>query len=145
MVTRHNADLKFVQSLSLSTVRKNSSKGGSGSVVSVFAIILIAILLINIPSFVNGDTEYRGFAQFFDILQNAPVIDFGWIDNVFKELDREIKLDFSQSLGFVIDFTWVLTPLNWLINLFGGLAFIATGVVQLITYVVYFIPFIFGF
>ena len=140
-----NTDRRTAQSVSLSTARKNSTGSKSGSVTTIFAIIVIAIVLINIPQFVNGNTEYKGFAQFFDMLEKAPVIGFDWIDDTFKELDREIKLDFSNSLGFVIDFSWILTPINWFINLFGGIAFIGTGIVQMITYIVYFIPFIFGF
>lgn len=144
-MAKNNADRRTAQSVLLSTARKNSTGSNSGSVTTIFAIIVIAIVLINIPQFVNGNTEYKGFAQFFDMLQRAPVVDFDWIQNTFKELDREIKLDFSNSLGFVIDFTWVLTPINWFINLFGGIAFIGTGIIQIITYIVYFIPFIFGF
>lgn len=129
-------------SVNIPDIKSSSSKGKrlkksdlpSGG--SIFGLILLLIILFNIPAFVAGNGEvssYFSFERFMNMLASAPTIDMSWITNVLQPITADWGV-----FQFFADF------LNSLLTLFQGICFLAVGIVNLVSYLLYFLKFLFN-
>lgn len=113
-------------------LRSDFNSAGS----SFFGIILLIIILFNIPSFVaaNGEVAtYFSFERFMNMLASAPTVSMTWITNVLQPISADWGV-----FQFFADF------INSLITLLQGVSFIAVGIVNLVSYLLYFLKFLFN-
>lgn len=113
-----------------------NSKSAKGAVGSLLGIILLVIILLNIPSLVAGNgtiSDYFSFHRFMSMLENVPKCDFTWINDVITTIVADWGV-----FNFLRDF------INVLIKTLSGVTFICVGLGQVVLFLVYFIPFIFG-
>lgn len=103
---------------------------------SIVGIVLIIIILFNIPSVVAGNDEvssYFSFERFMNMLAQAPTIDMTWITNVLQPITADWGV-----FQFFAEF------LNSLLTLLQGICFLAVGIVNLVSYLLYFLKFLFN-
>ena len=112
----------------------NVGSNSSSSNGSFFGWILVVLIAFNIPRFLMGSGFNFSFQELLTTLINAPAIDITWVTNTIQSITADWGV-----LNFIRDFV------NLLIDFFRTLAFWGTGVVQIITYLIYFLGKLFGF
>lgn len=114
--------------------RSAMDKSSSSTSVNPFAFILLALLFVNIPRFIAGDFVPFSFTSLFESLNTVPVIDLSWISNTFQEITAD-----WGAFNFLRDF------FNLFVDMLRSVAFIGSGMVQIIIFAVWLVPVIFGF
>lgn len=95
----------------------------------VFALFLFIVVARGFST--NGFEELLSFSSFLEFLQTVPVIEMPF--NFFSE----IVLNFPPFLG------WLAPFYSFFLSLFDVLAFLVTGVLQVITFIVWFLGWVF--
>ena len=114
-----------------STISKSTSVSAtSGIIGGAFATIFGALILINLFNLLMGNTDFRGFEWFLNVLSNAPKIPIDWLTTWSKtSLDASSWGAFEFLGNFINKFNDLLTTI----------AFIGVGAVNIITFVIYFL------
>lgn len=118
-------------------VNKDKRSDYTSPLLSIFAVIVLLIIAFNIPSLIRNDGSISyifSFERFMNMLTEVPTIDVKVVTNFISTISAD-----WGTFNFLRDF------INVFINIFSGVACIAVGIVQLVTFLVYFIPYIFGF
>lgn len=114
--------------------RSAMDKNTSSTSVNPFAFILLALLFVNIPRFIAGDFVPFSFTELFNSFNSVPVIDLGWVSNTFQAITTDWGV-----FNFLRDF------FNLFVDMLSSVAFIGSGIVQIILFAVWIVPIIFGF
>ena len=114
-----------------STISKSTSVNVTNGIIGgAFATIFSALVLINLFNLLMGNTDFRGFEWFLNVLSNAPKIPIDWLTSWSKtSLDASSWGAFEFFGNFINKFNDLLTTI----------AFIGVGAVNIITFVLYFV------
>lgn len=126
----------FKKKGSSSAVGSRSKKVDLESAGSIFGLVLLLIIMFNIPSFVAGNgsfSTYFSFERFMNMLASAPTVSMAWITDVLQPISADWGV-----FQFFADF------INSLITLLQGVSFILVGIVNLVSYLLYFLKFLFN-
>lgn len=116
------------------SVRKYNASLALGTAPYFFRLAFAFVLLFNVMLVVfkpEQDSSFT-FAQFLSLLQNAPVVDVGWITEL-----RTFNLVLPSWLS------WVQSILDVILFVTQFIAYILTGLYQLLKYLWYFIRVVF--
>lgn len=126
----------FKKKGSSSAVGSRLKNSNFSSASSIFGLVLLVIIMFNIPSFVAGNSSfstYFSFERFMNMLASAPTISMAWITDVLQPISADWGV-----FQFFADF------INSLITLLQGVSFILVGIVNLVSYLLYFLKFLFN-
>ena len=116
------------------SVRKYNASLSLGTAPYFFRLVFAFVLLFNIMLVIfkqEQDSSFT-FAQFLSLLQNAPVVDVGWITEL-----QTFNLDLPSWLS------WLQSILNVILFATQFIAYLLTGFYQLLKYLWYFIRVVF--
>lgn len=103
---------------------------------TVFVVLFLVLFIVNFFYSATGNTSTFSFSSMLYAFQEAPQIPTDWIRD-FSNL--RITSDWTVAFNWLRDFLN-----NFVMKIITAGLFISTGVVQLITYAVYFISILFG-
>ena len=103
---------------------------------TVFVVLFLILFIINFFYSATGTTSTFSFSSMLYAFQEAPQIPIDWIRD-FSNL--QITSDWTAAFNWLRDFLN-----NFVMKIITAGLFICTGVVQIITYAVYFIGILFG-
>lgn len=103
---------------------------------TVFVVLFLILFIINFFYSATGNTSTFSFSSMLYAFQQAPQIPIDWIRD-FSNL--QITSDWTVAFNWLRDFLN-----NFVMKIITAGLFICTGVVQIITYAVYFISILFG-
>lgn len=103
---------------------------------TVFVVLFLILFIINFFYSATGNTSTFSFSSMLYAFQEAPQIPIDWIRD-FSNL--QITSDWTVAFNWLRDFLN-----NFVMKIITAGLFICTGVVQIITYAVYFISILFG-
>ena len=103
---------------------------------TVFAVLFLVLFIVNFFYSATGNTSTFSFSSMLYAFQEAPQIPTYWIRD-FSNL--RITSDWTVAFNWLRDFLN-----NFVMKIITAGLFISTGVIQLITYAVYFIGILFG-
>ena len=103
---------------------------------TVFVVLFLILFIINFFYSATGNTSNFSFSSMLYAFQHAPQIPIDWIRD-FSNL--QITSDWTVAFNWLRDFLN-----NFVMKIITAGLFICTGVVQIITYAVYFISILFG-
>lgn len=103
---------------------------------TVFVVLFLILFIINFFYSATGNTSTFSFSSMLYAFQEAPQIPIDWIRD-FSNL--QITSDWTAAFNWLRDFLN-----NFVMKIITAGLFICTGVVQIITYAVYFIGILFG-
>lgn len=103
---------------------------------TVFVVLFLILFIINFFYSATGNNSIFSFSSMLYAFQEAPQIPIGWIRD-FSNL--QITSDWTVAFNWLRDFLN-----NFVMKIITAGLFICTGVVQIITYAVYFIGILFG-
>lgn len=103
---------------------------------TVFVVLFLVLFIVNFFYSATGNTSTFSFSSMLYAFQEAPQIPTDWIRD-FSNL--KITSDWTVAFNWLRDFLN-----NFVMKIITAGLFISTGVVQLITYAVYFISILFG-
>lgn len=115
--------------------KKDTSKSGVITP-TVFVVLFLILFIVNFFYSATGNTSTFSFSSMLYAFQEAPQIPTDWIRD-FSNL--QITSDWTVAFNWLRDFLN-----NFVMKIITAGLFISTGVVQLITYAVYFISILFG-
>lgn len=116
------------------SARKYNASLALGTAPYFFRLVFAFVLLFDVLLVVfkpEQDSSFT-FAQFLSLLQNAPVVDVGWISEL-------------QTFNLVLPswLSWVQSILNVILFAAQFIAYVLTGFYQLLKYLWYFIRVVF--
>ena len=103
---------------------------------TVFVVLFLILFIINFFYSATGNTSTFSFSSMLYAFQEAPQIPIDWIRD-FSNL--QITSDWTVAFNWLRDFLN-----NFVMKIITAGLFICTGIVQIITYAVYFISILFG-
>lgn len=103
---------------------------------TIFVVLFLILFIVNFFYSATGNTSSFSFSVMLYAFQEAPQIPTDWIRD-FANL--RITSDWTVAFNWLRDFLN-----NFVMKIITAGLFISTGVVQLITYAVYFISILFG-
>lgn len=103
---------------------------------TIFGVVFIMLFIVNFFYSATGNTSTFSFSSLLYALHEAPQIPIDWIRD-FSNL--QITSDWTVAFNWLRDFLN-----NFVMKIITAGLFLCTGVVQLITYAVYFIGILFG-
>lgn len=103
---------------------------------TVFVVLFLILFIINFFYSATCNTSTFSFSSMLYAFQEAPQIPIDWIRD-FSNL--QITSDWTVAFNWLRDFLN-----NFVMKIITAGLFICTGVVQIITYAVYFISILFG-
>ena len=106
------------------------------SAISVFSVIFMVLFIINFFYSATGNSSSFSFSSLLQAIQNAPSVPTDWI-KTFSDL--RITADWTVAFNWLRDFLN-----NYVMKLITVFLFLCTGIVQLLTYSIYFISILFG-
>lgn len=109
---------------------------GSNPYPTLFVVLFIILFIVNFFYSATGNTSTFSFSSMLYAFQEAPQIPIDWIRD-FSNL--QITSDWTVAFNWLRDFLN-----NFVMKIITAGLFLCTGVVQLITYCVYFIGILFG-
>lgn len=112
----------------------DGGSSSSASLSSIFGGILLVLVIMNIPRAITGQGFNFTFSALLDTLQDVPTIDITWVSDTFKPI-----VDDWGAFNFLRTF------INFFVDSLSAVAFIGTGIVQVITFVAHFISVIFSY
>lgn len=108
----------------------------SFSCVSVFTVVFMVLFIINFfYSAANNESSFS-FSSLLQAIQNAPSVPTDWI-KTFSDL--RITADWTVAFNWLRDFLN-----NYVMKMITVFLFLCTGILQLLTYSIYFISILFG-
>lgn len=108
----------------------------SFSGVSVFTVVFMVLFIINFFYSATSNESLFSFSSLLQAIQNAPSVPTDWI-KTFSDL--RITADWTVAFNWLRDFLN-----NYVMKLITVFLFLCTGIVQLLTYSIYFIGILFG-
>lgn len=109
---------------------------GSNPYPTLFVVLFIILFIVNFFYSATGNTSTFSFSSMLYAFQEAPQIPIDWIRD-FSNL--QITSDWTVAFNWLRDFLN-----NFVMKIITAGLFLCTGVVQLITYAVYFIGILFS-
>lgn len=109
---------------------------GSNPYPTLFVVLFIILFIVNFFYSATGNTSTFSFSSMLYAFQEAPQIPIDWIRD-FSNL--QITSDWTVAFNWLRDFLN-----NFVMKIITAGLFLCTGVVQLITYCVYFVGILFG-
>ena len=103
---------------------------------TIFVVLFLILFIVNFFYSATGNTSTFSFSSMLYAFQEAPQIPTDWIRD-FSNL--QITSDWTVAFNWLRDFLN-----NFVMKIITAGLFICTGIVQLITYAVYFISILFG-
>ena len=103
---------------------------------TIFVVLFLILFIVNFFYSATGNSSSFSFSSMLYAFQEAPQIPTDWIRD-FANL--RITSDWTVAFNWLRDFLN-----NFVMKIITAGLFISTGVVQLITYAVYFISILFG-
>lgn len=108
----------------------------SFSGVSVFTVVFMVLFIINFFYSATSNQSSFSFSSLLQAIQNAPSVPTDWI-KTFSDL--RITADWTVAFNWLRDFLN-----NYVMKMITVFLFLCTGIVQLLTYSIYFISILFG-
>lgn len=102
----------------------------SGIIGSTLGLLATLLILVNMWLVLSGSGEFRGLEWLLNILSNAPAIPTGWL-----EAWASANID-ATSWGM---FEFLANFFNRINDLLNVIAFIGTGAINILLFVLYFI------
>lgn len=119
----------------------SAPKIGAKGLTSIFGIFLLALFFVNVMRAATGNQDVFTFTRLLNAMQNAPSISLEWL-STFQRFGQVAQGDWGI-------FEFLKNFINGFLGFFGDIftvvGFVGTGGVQLILYVVHFIPVLFGY
>lgn len=114
---------------------------------SIFSIILLLLIFINLSFMFFNNGEKMFFSSFLESLgNNNMVVDVDVVRNFSQSrITADWSLWLSKDLGIGISFNWLRDFINsFIMPLLSMVAFFLAGITQLIVFIGWLIGFIFG-
>lgn len=103
---------------------------------TIFGVVFLMLFIVNFFYSATSNTTPFSFTTLLYAFQEAPQIPIDWIK---KFANLQITSDWSVAFNWLRDFLN-----NYVMKIITAGLFLCTGIVQLITYAVYFIGILFG-
>ena len=132
----YNAKVREYEKAQMAILVDSAPEPTHASFASIFGVIFMMLFIVNFFYSATGNTSTFSFSSMLYALQEAPQIPIDWIRD-FSNL--QITSDWTIAFNWLRDFLN-----NFVMKIITAGLFICTGVVQLITYAVYFIGILFG-
>lgn len=131
ITTAKGTNIDKVTATSSNSVKINPTGHFKGSTLSVFKVLVCILILVSLWRLLGGVSPVS-FGSFLEYMSNAPVI--------------SMPFKFFNDLTIVSDwglFNFIRDFINLNTGVIGVLVFLATGAINAIQYITYFIRFIF--
>lgn len=132
----HNAKVREYEKAQKAIRVDSAPDSTHASFASIFGVIFMMLFIVNFFYSATGNTSTFSFSSMLYAFQEAPQIPIDWIRD-FSNL--QITSDWTVAFNWLRDFLN-----NFVMKIITAGLFLCTGVVQLITYAVYFIGILFG-
>lgn len=129
------AERKKARAIRVANSRSNDVERNF-SASSVFSVVFMVLFIINFFYSATGNPSSFSFSSLLQAIGNAPSVPTDWIKS-FSEL--RISADWTVAFNWLRDFLN-----NYVMKLITVFLFLCTGIVQLITYGLYFVGILFG-
>lgn len=129
-MARLNSEVGFSKGTPLSTL----DKPRHNSAVPILVVFVLFLLLANFPRIIRGEVEPITFEYLLEVLSNAPELNVSWV----ADLTSPITADWG-GVNFLRDY------INLFADVSSSILYLATLILHVVIFLLYFVRTFFGF